>query len=227
MNTFTRKALMLAALSALFIAGCTTNETRKAEADVQVAIGNARVAEANAAAEEAKAVQKLADKVDAGGASAYLIAKALKGIGAAQPVQVAQAPQSAWGAAWQAVLAVADVGLRVYGIKSVRDVGIAQSNNQRDVAISTNGAFLGMGQSIATAGTAGYPYVQAPAANVTTTLSGTGVLGSGTYTGPVTTTTNHNCPGGTSSPGGAGTAGAGTTPATPGGAGGAATGGTC
>lgn len=214
------KAFLLAAIAALLISGCASNDTRKAEADAQVAIGNARVAEAQAAAEEAKAVQRLADKVDAGGASAYLIAKALKGMGASQPVQVAQAPQSAWGAAWQAVLAVADVGLRVYGIKSVRDVGIAQSNNQRDVAISTNGAFTSMGQSIATAGTAGYPYVQAPGATTTNTLtlSGTGVLGSGTYTGPVTTTTSRNCTGGTGAAGGAGAAA---------GTGGSGAGGTC
>lgn len=219
------KALIGAALAALFISGCTTNETRQAEANYASAIANQRTAEAQAAAEEAKTIGKLADKVDAGGASAYLIAKALKGIGLgqAQPVQVVQQPQSIFGLAWQSVLQVADIALRGYGIKANRDLGMTQSNNNRDVSIASYGAFTTLGHDI----TAGYQYVQAPGATTTTsnTLSGTGVLGSGTYTAPVTTTTtNRDCRGGS---GAAGGNGAGTTTGAPGGVGGAATGGTC
>ena len=87
--------------------------------------------------------------------------------------------------------------------------GMVNSNNQRDVAIATNAAFASMGASIATAGTAGYPFVQAPQPNLT--LSGTGVLGSGTYTATTNTNSNNttrNCTGGA-----AGTA---TPPAVPG-----------
>ena len=104
----------------------------------------------------------------------------------------AQAPQSLGGTLWQAAIQVFDIGARIYGIKAQRDVGITQSNNSAATAIASYGAFQGMGAQIAAAGTAGYQYVQAPAANVTTTttLSGTGVIGSGTYTGPVTTATN-------------------------------------
>ena len=57
----------------------------------------------------------------------------------------------------------------------------------RDVSMSTNSAFVGMGNNIQQAGVAGYPFIQAPGAitNTTTTntntLSGTGVMGSGTY----------------------------------------------
>ena len=80
----------------------------------------------------------------------------------------------------------------------------------RDVAMSTNSAFVGMGNQIA----AGYPFIQAPGAvtNTTNTLSGTGVMGSGTYN-PVsnawTNSYNRNCAGGN---------GAGTTTGAPGGA---------
>ena len=103
-----------------------------------------------------------------------------------------QAPQTLGGTLWQAALQIFDIGARVYGIKAQRDIGITQSNNARDVSVSTNSAFLGMGQSIVQAGTAGYRYVQTPAPNITTTttLSGTGVIGGGTYTGPVNTVTN-------------------------------------
>lgn len=50
----------------------------------------------------------------------------------------------------------------------------------------------GLARAVGEAATAGYAHIQAPAANVTTTtttLSGTGVLGAGSYSAPVTTTT--------------------------------------
>lgn len=232
MNVFKRKGIIFAAvIAAIFLAGCASNESRLAEANYATAVANQRTAEAQAAAEQAKTVGKLAEKIDAGGASAYLIATALKGLGLGQgpaPVQIQQ-PQSVFSLAWQTALQVADIALRGYGIKANRDVNLVQSNNNRDVSIASYGAFTTMGSAIASAGTAGYAYVQAPAANVTTTnttLSGTGVLGSGTYTGPVTntTTTTRTCNGGT---GAAGGAGGGTTAGGAGAAGGAATGGNC
>lgn len=230
MNTFKRKGLFALAglLAAVSLAGCAGDTAlAKAQADAAVAQGNARVAEAQAKAEEAKAVQALATKVDAGGATAYLVATALKGLAQPAPAPViAQAPQSMLAAAFNAVLQVADIGLRAYGIKAGRDVSIASTNAQRDTAIASYGAFTTMGGQIATAGTAGYPYVQSPQANVT--LSGTGVIGSGTYTGPVstttTTTTSRNCAGGSGAQGGNG---AGTTTGGAGGPGGGATGGSC
>lgn len=107
----------------------------------------------------------------------------------------ASAPAPSLGATlWTAALQVADVAMRGYGIKANRDVAIVQSNNAANTAIASYGAFQGMGQQIQLAGTAGYQYVQAPAANVTTTLSGTGVIGNGQYTGPVTTTTTTTNP---------------------------------
>lgn len=220
------KSLIGAAVAALLISGCATvdKDVAKAQADAQVQAGKARVAEAEASAEESRAVIALAAKIDAGGASAYLVAKALKGLGA-QPQQVVQVsqPQSLWGLAWQSALQVADIVMRGYGIKATRDVGIVQSNNQAATTIASYGAFGQMGQSIERAGTAGYPYVQAPQPNITQTLSGTGVLGSGSYVGPVTTT--RTCNGGVGAAGGTG--GTGTTTGGAGAPGGTANGGQC
>lgn len=224
MNRFT--ALLKAAIAAVLLSACAhDNELAKAQANAEAARSNARVAEAQAAVEEAKAVQRLADKVDAGGASAYLVAKALKGVAAPQQVVQVQQPQSLWGVAWQSLLQLTDIALRGYGIKAGRDVGIAQVNANRDTAIASYGAFTAMGGSIERAGTAGYPYVQAPQPNITNTLSGTGVLGSGSYVGPVTTTTTTSCNGGTGATGGNG--GGGTTTGGAAGPGGSAPGGVC
>jgi hypothetical protein len=55
-----------------------------------------------------------------------------------------------------------------YGMYSTTQLGMRQSDNATALGVSTNETFLGM---------AGY--IQAPAANVS--LSGTGVLGSGSY----------------------------------------------
>jgi len=123
-------------------------------------------------------------------------------------------PEPSTGAAlWQGFLQVADVGLRAWGIKIGGDIAINNSNNQANTAIASYGAFQAMGGQIRDAGIAGYPYVQAPQPNQI--LSGTGVLGSGSYVGPVTTTTTstRTCTGGA--------AGAAVPPAIPG-AGGAA-----
>ena len=81
-------------------------------------------------------------------------------------------------------------------------LGVASSNNQTTQAVEGYRTFGAMGLSIERAGTAGYPYVQAPGTTTTTTntLSGQGVIGSGTYTGPVT----RNCNSGNAAPGGSG-----------------------
>lgn len=102
----------------------------------------------------------------------------------------APAPPSTLGATlWQAALQVTDIALRGYGIKAGRDVSIVQSNNAANTAIASYAAFQGMAASGFGANAQIAAQIQAPAANVTTTLSGTGVIGSGTYTGPIATTT--------------------------------------
>lgn len=70
-------------------------------------------------------------------------------------------------------------------------LGKATSDNAREVSISTNNAFANMGGSIERIGLG--VTTMNPSVNTTNTytLSGTGVLGSGSYIGPVTT--NRNC----------------------------------
>jgi hypothetical protein len=97
------------------------------------------------------------------------------------------------GQLWAATLQVVDRGLQVFGIREGRyerteiarvnaGVQIAQTQGMVAVAVAgVNGA------------AAGYPYVQAPGAVTTTTttdsrsysLGGSGVIGNGSYTGPV------------------------------------------
>jgi hypothetical protein len=68
-------------------------------------------------------------------------------------------------------------------------LGATQSDNAAAVAVSTNNAFLGMGNAIATAGTAGYPFVQAPGPVTTTTTT---TSNTNTYTNSYNTTRNCN-----------------------------------
>lgn len=67
-------------------------------------------------------------------------------------------------------------------------LGVTQSNNAALTTISANNAFLGMGNAIATAGTAGYPFVQAPGPVTTTT---TNTTNTNTYTNAYNT--NRTC----------------------------------
>ena len=108
---------------------------------------------------------------------------------------------------WQAALSVADIGARWYGIKAQRDVGITQSNNSATTAIASYGAFQGIASSGFSANTAIASRIQAPAPNIN--LSGTGVIGSGSYIGP------RNCVGGAGQAG-SGTPATATNPAVPG-----------
>lgn len=121
---------------------------------------------------------------------------------------------------WASVLvpALTNVATGYYGYQ----LGVAQSNNAASSTIASYNAF----GSIATSGfnalnataTSGFTsnaalgsYIQAPQPNVT--LSGAGVIGSGSYSysAPVTTTTTtdsnnttRNCTGGNGAPGGVG-----------------------
>lgn len=109
---------------------------------------------------------------------------------------------------WAALVmpAVTTLGMGYYTYR----LGEAQSANQRDIALSTNSAFLGMGQAIGAAGVAGYPFIQAPGSTTTTTTTNT-------YTDSYNQTTTRNCNGGSGGNGGTGS------PAGSGSAGGSAT----
>ena len=103
-------------------------------------------------------------------------------------------------------------------------IGVTQSNNNRDTTIASHNAFASMAtggfaalQNTASAGFTSNAqlgsFIQAPQPNIT--LSGTGVIGSGSYSNTTTTTTTtttntdsnnttRNCQGGNGAPGGTG-----------------------
>lgn len=124
--------------------------------------------------------------------------------GTGQPVQQVQPQQVVGRTAWdvfaslvlgtvqfvkETVQTVGPIAGQVYQARTNADVQKVVAKYNADTQQATVAGFTTMGGHIAAAGTAGYQYVQAPGAVTTNTLSGTGVLGSGTYTAPVTTTT--------------------------------------
>lgn len=234
MKPITRTILAaVLAIAALNLAGCATTDAAPAAAPASSTAAapapvDPRTAYLATVGECAAAIKDIATNVAGDTATRVVAMGAIERLcganGPGNALASLQAPpaqpQSLVGVLFQAALQAGDVILRGYGIKAGRDVAIAQSNNATTLGISTNRTFATLGGAIERAGVAGYPFVQAPAANVTTTtLSGTGVLGSGSYVGPVTTTTSttRNCQGGAAG------AGAGTTTGAPGGAGGSAT----
>lgn len=222
-----RLLLIAAAAAAVFISGCGNDKALlKAQADVATAQSNARVEEAKAEQERARAVIAVSSKLDAGGAAAYVLGITIgKNIGSAPQLvqQQVQRPRD-WldyitgtAQAFSSVAtALTPLGLGIVNAQTTR------ASYQRDVSLeqARQGGESSRIQSVGSiAIEVARNQPQANITNNTTTLSGTGVIGSGTYTGPVTTTTTtHTCPGGTS------TAGNGTTT---GGTSGSAQGGTC
>jgi hypothetical protein len=197
--------------------------------------------ESRTAAEKARyaAIAEIAKtSPDAAARTAAVMALAM-GKSEAQVAPPAPPPQNQ-ALQWASVLvpALTNVATGYYGYQ----LGVAQSNNNRDATVAGYNAF----GSIATGGfaalqntsVAGFnsnaslaSFIQAPQPNMT--LSGTGVLGSGSYSNTTTTTTNtntdsnntsRNCQGGA---GAAGGAGGGTTTGAAGGNGAAGGGATC
>lgn len=212
-----RALVALAALAAVFLAGCASQPPAPAAPQV-----DPREAVMTAVATCATAIERIATGANGDPASRVAAVGAIErmcGGGGSGNLAALLQPQprpqeaSVASTAWSAFLSVVDVGLRAYGIKVGGTVAIRQVEANRDTSLGAYQAFTNMGGQIQAAGTAGYPYVQAPQANVN--LSGTGVIGQGSYVGPVitTTTTTRNCNGGN--------AGAAVPPAVPG-AGGAA-----
>jgi hypothetical protein len=166
------KKVLLPILAALALTGCATKDY-ELYADSHAKI---EIAKANADAERYKAMGAIAQSGDASAKVAAVVALALgqSGTKAETPMT---APQNNQALQWASILVPSVTQL--YGISANMRTAIAQSDNASKVAVSTNDAFVGIAGKI-----------QAPAASVTTTntLSGTGVLGSGTYT---TSADNH------------------------------------
>lgn len=154
-----RLLAIAAAAAAVFISGCAhDNVLAKAQADATAAQANARVAEAQAAAEQAKAVQALASKIDAGGASAYLVATALKGLGVGQGApQIVQAPPqrhwaiellgSAFGVVKDIAAIAAPVASNIYAARVNAQTQQVVAGYNRDVQVATVNAFSGTATS--------------------------------------------------------------------------------
>lgn len=211
--------LIGAALAALFISGCAKDQAAAQTASAAAPPQDPKTAYAAAIAECAGSIERIATAPGGDPGSRVAAVGAIERLcGAQGGVQLAafnQAPAAQPGLGQvllTTALQVGDLFIRGYGLKLTRDIGVVQSNNQASTAIASYGAFSTMGSQIRDAGIAGYPFIQAPGTVTTTTttntLSGTGVLGSGSYTGPV----NRTCTGGAAGNG------AGTTTGAPGGA---------
>ena len=178
---------------------CTPVEVRLAQLEVQREYYRTIQAQVQEQTLQAQYRTTAISQLGVGQSAPYAImALSMGGIGGAQPLTVA-APQpeksdSEEARAWLGTL------LPIANLWSSTHLATVQTRTSRDVALSTNQTFMGMGGSIERAGIAGYQYVQAPGAVTNYNLNGTGVIGSGSYTGPVTTT--RTCTGGAA--GGAG-----------------------
>lgn len=230
-----KRAIFFAAVAAaVFISGCAgEKEFLKAQADSITAQSNARVAEAQQKSEEARAVIAVAAKLDAGGAAAYVLGLAFKGVGNQAPVAAVtvQRPRDWLDYMNGLTAAVGAIGNIATPIVLSREAGkTARAGFDRDVRVeeARQGGESSRVTSVAQIARDVAANQPTPSNTTTTyTLSGTGVLGSGTYTGPVSTTTTRTCSGGTGASGGAGGAAGPTAPGGGGAAGGAAPGGSC
>jgi hypothetical protein len=174
---------LLPLLSLLVLAGCANPEYAqysKAQTDIAIARHTADAA-------KYKAMADIAAQGDSSAKVAAVMAMALGGNTNSAQTSI-QAPQASAALQWASILvpSLTQVAGMRYNYLSTQ----TQSNNAAAVAISTNGTFASMGNSIGSAGVAGNTAladmagkIQAPAANITTTttLSGTGTLGSGAY----------------------------------------------
>jgi PBP1b-binding outer membrane lipoprotein LpoB len=146
-------------LCALALTGCATKEYQ----------AYAEVHKAQAAAQTAR-FQALADIARQGDTTAKVAAvMSLQMGGGGQQNQQVIAPKS-WAdhaLQWTGLL-LPTVG-QIYTINKQTGLGMRQSDNATALGISTNAAFVGIASKI-----------QAPAANMT--ISGSGVIGAGSYT---------------------------------------------
>ncbi len=156
--------ILAAILTALALTGCATGQY-EAYAQAQAATAQAKHA---AEAERYKALSAIAQSSsDVARVAAVM---SLAGFGQAQQQAPAiAAPVSPGQTALQWASILVPGVTQAWGISQQVKLGMRQSDNSTALGISTNNAFVGMASQI-----------QAPAPNMT--LSGTGVLGSGSYT---------------------------------------------
>ncbi len=142
---------------ALSLTGCATAEYQ----------AYAEAHKAQAAAQTAR-FQALADIARQGDTTAKVAAVMSLQMGGVQQGQQINAPKSWADYALQWTGLLLPTAGQIYTVNKQTNLGMRQSDNATALGISTNQAFVGIASQI-----------QAPAANVT--LSGTGVIGSGSY----------------------------------------------
>lgn len=156
------KRLFLLVCAAVALTGCASTEYAQ-YSKAQTDIATARHA---ADAAKYKAMSDIAASGDSSAKVAAVMAMAMGGNSGAQ--NTFQAPQASQALQWASILVpgLTQVAGMRYNFMSQQ----TQSNNATALGISTNSTFAGIAGKI-----------QAPGAITTTTLSGTGNLGSGTY----------------------------------------------
>ncbi len=147
------KKTLLIVIPLLALSGCASDYNRYAEA--QIAMQTAR---SNAEAERYRAMAEIAK----GGDTTARVAAMMALQGQGQPSQPATlfAPKSASDTIREWLGIILPTVVQGYGIHANQIIATTQSNNSRDVSVSTNSAFVGIAGEI-----------QAPAANVTTTTT--------------------------------------------------------
>ena len=150
--------LLALAVCSVALTGCATNSEYAAYADAH---------KAQAAAQTAR-FQALADIARQGDTTAKVAAVMSLQMGGGQQNAQINAPKSwaDYAMQWTGLL-LPTVG-QIYTVNKQTSLGMRQSDNATALGVSTNAAFVGIASQI-----------QAPAANMT--ISGTGVIGAGTY----------------------------------------------
>jgi hypothetical protein len=150
--------LLALAVCAAALTGCATNSEYAAYADAH---------KAQAAAQTAR-YQALADIAKQGDTTAKVAAVMSLQMGGGQQNAQINAPKSwaDYAMQWTGLL-LPTVG-QIYTVNKQTTLGMRQSDNATALGVSTNAAFVGIASQI-----------QAPAANMT--ISGTGVIGAGSY----------------------------------------------
>jgi ABC-type amino acid transport substrate-binding protein len=172
------KKLFAAALAALALVGCASTQNAYIEAQKAALVreGDARVAEANA-------IAAVAGKLDAGGAAAYAVTVALRGVSSSQVRAPIERPRDWLDYLNGVTSAVATIGNIAVPIISVREAGKTQrAGFDRDVAVESarqggeSARIATVGQIAAAVGTAPRP----PTTVITVNAGGDSIVGGGT-----------------------------------------------
>ncbi len=174
-------ALLFGLAVAASLSGCAT-EMSKDEAKAHEAASVAQVKRAEADKARSDAISTLAAGSGDSARVAGIMALVMSGQSSAPAPQVIQSRRSTTEVVIDGMLRLLGLGIQYHGIEAGKDVSIQAS---RDRAATDQAAFNAL------ANVAGN--IQAPQANQTTTqtLSGTGVIGNGSYSAPTTTTSTE------------------------------------